>query len=117
MIHDQTKAAILKFRTDRDWEQFHSPRNLAMAISIEAAELLEPFRWASDDEAKRVAETRKREIADEMADLVILLTYLAHDLSIDFEQVVSAKLAANAVKYPVDAFRGSSRKYSQPQQD
>ncbi|WP_395685788.1 MazG-like family protein [Caenimonas koreensis] len=88
-----------------------------MAISIEAAELLEPFRWASDDEAKRIAEANKAHIAEEIADVLILLTYLAHDMSIDVEQAVSAKLKANAQKYPVESFRGSSRKYSDPQQD
>lgn len=117
MIKDQTKAAIIKFRTDRDWEQFHSPRNLAMAISVEAAELLEPFRWASDAEANQIAQSRKKEIADEVADMVILLTYLAHDLSIDLEDAVSSKLAVNAIRYPADDFRGSSRKYSEPKQD
>ena len=112
MINSELKAAILEFRRERDWQQFHNPRNLAAAISIEAAELLEPFRWSSDAEVGRVAESREQEISDEIADLVILLTYLANDLSIDVERAVAAKLAANEIKYPADKFRGSSRKYS-----
>lgn len=115
MINAEMTAAILQFRKERDWEQFHTPRNLAMAISIEAAELLEPFRWASDHEVGQIAESHKKEIADEVADMVILLTYLANDLSIDLEEAVATKLAANASKYPIDKFRGSSKKYSHPQ--
>jgi NTP pyrophosphatase (non-canonical NTP hydrolase) len=114
VINSDLKAAILKFRQERDWQQFHNPRNLAAAISIEAAELLEPFRWSSDGEVEQVAQNRKKEIADEIADLVILLTYLANDLSISLDDAVGAKLAANAIKYPVEKFRGSSRKYSHP---
>jgi NTP pyrophosphatase (non-canonical NTP hydrolase) len=114
VINSELKAAILEFRRERDWQQFHNPRNLAAAISIEAAELLEPFRWAADAEVEQVAQSRKKEIADEIADLVILLTYLANDLSISLDEAVAAKLAANAIKYPVEKFRGSSRKYSHP---
>lgn len=114
MLTDELKTALLQFRQARDWEQFHSPRNLATAISIEAAELLEPFRWASDEQSNVIAETRRKEIADEIADLVILLTYLANDLSIDINDAVATKIKLNGDKYPVDVFRGSSRKYSDP---
>ncbi len=112
MISSELKAAILQFRRDRDWEQFHSPRNLATAISIEASELLEPFRWANDTEAGEIAKGQKAELAQEVADLVILLTYFADGLAIDLEKAVTEKLAVNAHKYPVEEFRGSSRKYS-----
>lgn len=113
MITEELKAAILHFREERDWAQFHSPRNLAMAVSVEAAELLEPFRWASDEQALAISTTRQQELADEIADLVILLTYLSHDLSIDINAAVATKLQANGDKYPVDQFRGSSRKYTE----
>lgn len=104
---------LLEFRKARDWEQFHNPRNLATAISIEAAELLEPFRWASEHQAREIVETRRVEIADEIADIAILLTYLAHDLSIDIDAAVATKMRSNAEKYPVDKARGSNKKYSE----
>lgn len=114
MLTGKLREELLEFRHVREWEQFHSPRNLAMAISVEAAELLEPFRWASDAEALAVAQNHRVELADEIADLAILLTYLAHDLSIDVDEAVAAKVRANAEKYPIEKFRGSSKKYSQP---
>ncbi len=83
------------------------------AISIEAAELLEPFRWSLVDGDLKIAIDRRPEISDEIADLFILLTYLAHDLTIDVEEAVKTKIASNADKYPVDKFRGSSKKYSE----
>lgn len=112
MTSDALKAEILRFRTERDWEQFHSPRSLATAIAIEAAELLEPFRWARDAEVDVIAGRRRVELAEEVADLLILITYFANDLSIDIEAAVKDKLAKNELKYPVSEFRGSSRKYS-----
>ena len=113
MISDELKNLALKFRSDRDWEQFHSPRSLAAAISIEAAELLEPFRWARDAEVDQIAHAKKSELAEEVADILILLTYFTNDLSIDVEGAVRDKLAKNEAKYPVLEFRGSSRKYSE----
>jgi NTP pyrophosphatase (non-canonical NTP hydrolase) len=114
VITSDLTASILEFRMERDWQQFHTSRNLAVAVSIEAAELLEPFRWSSNVDVGQIAESCKQEIADEIADLVILLTYLANDLSINVGEAVTAKLAANARKYPVEKFRGSSKKYSDP---
>src|SRR5438045_3530975 len=113
MISDELKNLALKFRSDRDWEQFHSPRSLAAAISIEAAELLEPFRWARNAEGGQFAHAKKSKLAEEVADIVILLTYFTKDLSIDIERAVRDKLAKNESKYPVTEFRGSSRKYSE----
>jgi NTP pyrophosphatase (non-canonical NTP hydrolase) len=104
---------LLKFRSARDWEQFHSARNLAAAITVEAAELLESFIWASDQQVPEIAGTRRAAISDEIADIAILLTYLAHDLSVDINVAVKEKLQANAKKYPVDKARGSNKKYSE----
>lgn len=113
MLTKTLHQELLEFRKARDWEKFHNPRNLATAISIEAAELLEPFRWASEDQAREIVETRRVEIADEIADIAILLTYLAHDLSIDIDAAVATKIRSNAEKYPVDKARGSNKKYSE----
>lgn len=104
---------LLEFRRVRDWGQFHTPRNLATAISVEASELLEPFRWASEEQARVIAQTRRVDIADEIADIAIFLTYLAHDLSIDIDDAVAKKIQSNAAKYPVEKARGSNKKYSE----
>ncbi|WP_220636389.1 nucleotide pyrophosphohydrolase [Georgfuchsia toluolica] len=112
MLSKTLIAELLKFRSVRDWEQFHSARNLASAISVEAAELLESFIWASDNQVAEIAGTRHTEISDEIADIAILLTYLAHDLSIDIDVAVKNKIQINAEKYPVEKARGSNKKYS-----
>jgi len=111
VISDQLKAQLLEFRRARDWEQFHSPRNLAAAMNVEASELLEHYQWASDADITRISVERRSDIADEIADIAILLTYLANDLSFDLEEIVMAKLKKNAEKYPVAKSKGTSRKY------
>lgn len=111
MISEKLRDALLQFRRDRDWEQFHSPRNLATALSVEASELLENFQWLADADVARVASERREQIAEEIADIAIILTYLVHDLSLDLESTVAHKLERNAEKYPVAKARGSSPKY------
>ena len=113
MLKEQLRQELLEFRRERDWEQFHNPRNLATALMVEAAELLEPFRWASEAQALDIVNERRREIADELADIAILLTYLTHDLDIDLNAAVASKIQANAQKYPVDKARGSNKKYTE----
>jgi NTP pyrophosphatase (non-canonical NTP hydrolase) len=113
LLSERLRNELIEFRRCRDWEQFHTPRNLATALSIEAAELLEPFRWASDLRAGEIVKERRAEIADEIADIAILLTYLSHDLGIEIEAAVAAKILANAEKYPIEKARGSSKKYSE----
>lgn len=113
MLSKMLVEELLKFRSARDWEKFHSARNLAAAITVEAAELLESFIWASDQQVPEIAVTRRAAISDEIADIAILLTYLAHDLSIDINVAVKEKLQTNAKKYPVDKARGSNKKYSE----
>lgn len=113
MLTAKTKAQLLNFRRVRDWEQFHSPRNLAIAISVEAAELLEIFQWATEEQALSIAATRRRELSDEIADLTILLTYLANDLSIDVRKAVESKIESNEKKYPINRAKGSNKKYTE----
>lgn len=113
MLNESVRVELLEFRRIRDWEQFHNPRNLVTAISVEAAELLEPFRWASEAQACDIVKERHAEIADEIADIAILLTYLAHDLAINIDEAVASKIQANAKKYPVEKARGSNKKYSE----
>lgn len=111
MISEKLVKRLLEFRSERDWEQFHTAKNLASAISIEAAELLEKYQWAADVDIATINIEQKAEIAEEIADIAILLTYLAHDLSLDFESIVAAKLERNGDKYPVTKSKGKSAKY------
>lgn len=113
MISPQTLQLLLSFRDDRDWAQFHSARNLSAALSVEASELLEHFIWALDDQVTTIAVERAPAITNEIADIAIVLSYLAHDLGIDLDAAVRQKIEANAAKYPVEKSRGSNKKYTE----
>lgn len=91
---------LRRFAEERDWEQFHSPKNLAMAMIVEAAELVEHFQWQSQEESFRPDERQHQAIADEVADVLIYLTRLADRLDIDMHQAVRRKMKLNAQKYP-----------------
>jgi NTP pyrophosphatase (non-canonical NTP hydrolase) len=103
---------IRAFRDERDWKQFHNPKNLACSISIEAAELLEHFQWKTPEESEQVAKNNQAEIAHELADLAIYVLCLADDIGVDLGQAISEKLEINARKYPVDKAKGSATKYT-----
>ena len=111
MLTPELLTALLKFRSDRDWEQFHTPRNIASALSVEAAELLEHFVWSRENQSAQIVEEHRAAITSEMADIAILLTYLAHDLTVDLEAAVWNKLTENEHKYPIESSRGSNKKY------
>lgn len=113
MLSPKLVDALLEFRSARDWEQFHTARNIASALSVEAAELLEHFIWSSDQEVPNIVKERQAVIASEIADIAILLTYLSHDLSIDLESAVSGKITANGQKYPLEKSRGSNKSFRQ----
>jgi dCTP diphosphatase len=110
---NQIRRRIRKFRDERDWMQFHDPKNLACSISIEANELLEHFQWSSSRQSLAVARKNKTEIAQEIADVAIYLIELADNLGIDLTKAVFEKLKHNAEKYPADKVRGSSKKYTE----
>ena len=110
---DTTIAKIRAFRDARDWMQFHNPKNLAISINLEAAELLEHFQWKSMEESEAHARAAREEIAEEMADVAIYLFELADNLGIDLLSSVDAKLAKNESKYPVAKAKGSAAKYNQ----
>ena len=103
---------LVAFRHERDWEQFHTTRNLASALCVESAELLDIFRWTNDAEIESIAEQRRRDIESEVADVAILLMYLCHDLNISLENAVKRKLEINREKYPVEKVKGISTKYN-----
>ena len=102
---------LLAFRRERDWEQFHTPKNLSAALSVEVAELLECFQWAKDGELAELVVRERAAIQEEIADIAILLCYLCHDLNIDLDAAVRSKLEKNRQKYPVSVARGTATKY------
>jgi dCTP diphosphatase len=108
----ETIARIRKFRDDRDWKQFHNPKDLAVSISIEAAELLELFQWKAGEESARFAADNRERVSEEIADVAIYLVELADITGIDLAKAIDAKLEKNAKKYPVDKSRGRSTKYT-----
>lgn len=102
---------LKQFNEDRDWDQFHSPRNLAMCLSVEAGELLECFLWSRDDE--KVPENKLSHVEEEAADVLICLLNFCTQANIDLPAAFEAKLAKNAAKYPVEKARGSRAKYDE----
>lgn len=107
------KQKLRTFAQERDWEQFHSPKNLAMALSVEAAELLECFQWLTEDESKQVSGEKLAAIADEIADVQLYLIRLADRLGVDILDAATRKITKNEAKYPIDKVRGSSKKYTE----
>lgn len=107
------RDALRQFAAARDWQQFHTPKNLAMALSVEAGELLEHFQWLTAEQSARLDARRKRIVADEIADVLLYLTRLADVLEIDPLAAARRKIRENARKYPVDRARGNARKYSE----
>jgi dCTP diphosphatase len=110
---DELLARIRQFRDERDWLQFHDPKNLAISIAIEAAELLEEFQWKSSEQSRRHAAENLERIADEVADVAIYLLELSDVLKIDLPSAIESKLNKNAVKYPVEKARGNAKKYTE----
>ncbi len=110
---DDLQLALREFARDRDWDQFHSPKNLATALIVEAAELLEPFQWMKSGERADLSAAQREHVALEMADVFLYLIRLADKLGIDLLQEAQRKLELNAVKYPAVLVRGSSKKYTE----
>ena len=103
---------IKKFRDDRDWMQFHDPKNMAVSIMIEAAELLEHFQWKTKDEVQEYIKANKEEISDEIADIVMYLFELSNNLGIDLIQAMDKKLKKNETKYPIEKAKSKHTKYN-----
>lgn len=102
---------LQQFADARDWGPFHSPKNLASALIVEAGELLEHFQWLTEDQSRQLMPEKKQAVAHEMADVLLYLVQLSTMLGIDLMDAAQAKLLLNAQKYPVDLARGHSRKY------
>lgn len=105
--------ALRRFADERDWDQFHAPKNLVMALSVEAAELLEHFQWMGEEQSRRLPPETLAKVGEEMADVLLYLVRLADKLGVDLAQAARRKMQLNAQKYPVERARGSSRKYTQ----
>jgi NTP pyrophosphatase (non-canonical NTP hydrolase) len=111
-IHQLT-IVLRAFAAERDWDQFHSPKNLAMALSVETAELLEHFQWLSEPQSHSLPAEVSQQVAEEIADVQIYLVRLADKLGVDIDAAVSAKLELNRLKYPADKVRGKAAKYTE----
>ena len=108
------RARVARFASERDWDQFHSPKNLAMALAVEVGELLELFQWKSEAESRTVPQDpgASKAVAEELADVAIVLLNLCNRLDTDLTRAVVAKLDLNAAKYPVDRAKGKALKYT-----
>lgn len=111
---DEVTAAIVRFRDERDWAQFHTPKNLATALGIEVAELQETMLWKTDEEvtSQLTDPPHKAEIERELADILIFALLLCHETNVDPREAIDRKLVENAEKYPVDLARGVATKYN-----
>ena len=107
---DTLRERLRAFALEREWGQFHSPKNLACALSVEAAELLEHFQWMTEDQSRAPAEAQRAEIAHEAADVLLYLIQLTDQLGIDLLAAADRKMALNAARYPVETARASSAK-------
>lgn len=105
----ETIGRILKFRDDRDWKQFHNPKDLAISIALEASELLEVFQWSGSDTE---CESKKEKIREELADVFNYCVLLADRCRLDIDEIINEKISQNEQKYPVEKAFGSSKKYS-----
>ena len=111
----EMKERVLAFARERDWEQFHTPKNLSMALAAEAGELMEHFLWSTSEQSRAIAEEgmKRAKIAEELADVVIYALEFANVTGLDLAAVIEAKMTTNAKKYPVEKARGRADKYTE----
>ncbi|HTE42763.1 MAG TPA: nucleotide pyrophosphohydrolase [Steroidobacteraceae bacterium] len=107
------RDTVRTFAAERDWDQFHSPKNLAMALSVEASELLEHFQWLTEEQSRQLSADKLAEVKHEMADVLIYLVRLADKLNVDLMTAASEKIVLNGQKYPADKAKGTMKKYSE----
>ena len=110
---EDLRNAISAFIRERDWEQFHSPKNLAMALSVEVAEVVEHFQWLTEEDSKNLPPEKLAEVREEIGDVMIYLTELADKLGIDPVEAAKAKVTINWQKYPVELVKGKASKYTE----
>lgn len=119
MPHDLLllRDRLRDFARERDWEPFHSPKNLSMALMVEASELLEHFQWLTEEQSRQLSAPQQTAVAEELADVLLYLVRLADTLNIDLRQAALDKIAKNAVKYPADAVRGQAKPFRPSQHE
>ncbi len=110
---EELRLKLKHFAEERDWRQFHSPKNLTMALCGEAGELSEQFQWLSEEDSKNLNEKRLAAVKDEIADIQLYLILLADSLGVDIAEESARKIEANALKYPVAKAKGRSNKYNE----
>ncbi len=110
---EDLRAAIGAFIAERDWEQFHSPKNLAMALSVEVSEIVEHFQWLTEDQSQDLSSEKLAKVREEIGDVTIYLTELAEKLGIDPVEAAKAKLEINGQKYPAELVKGKASKYTE----
>ena len=110
---DELRARINNFADERDWNQFHSPKNLSMALVVEAGELVEQFQWLKESESYDLSKEKLAAVEEEIADIFVYLIRIAHQLDIDLMSAAKKKIELNESKYPAEKVRGSARKYTE----
>ena len=111
MLRDETIKRVIQFRDDRDWRQFHTPKDLAISMSLEAAELLEVFQWSGSDVSCDDGKLAK--VRDELADVLSYCILMADVCGLDLDEIMNAKVSKNEAKYPVEKARGNAAKYTE----
>jgi NTP pyrophosphatase (non-canonical NTP hydrolase) len=113
----QLRDLVRQFVEERDWDQFHTPKNLSAALTVEAAELLEHFQWLQHGSKQELGDVKLQEVKHEMADVLVYLVRLADKLDVDLVAAVEEKMVLNRAKYPADQVRGDARKYYEYKRD
>lgn len=114
---DDLKYRLRIFAEDRDWDQFHSPKNLSMALSVEAAELLEHFQWLTEEDSRQIQGDKLEAVSQELADIQIYLIKIADKLNVDLLDAVEKKIEINEAKYPADKVKGKHKKYTEYEEE
>jgi len=109
---NELQKMIIAFRDARDWKQFHNPKDVALSLVLEAAEVMEHFQWKNKEEIEKYIVTHKKEISEEMADVLYWILLMSHDLKIDVLEALESKMAVNERKYPISKAKGKHTKYN-----
>jgi len=104
---------IIKFRNDRDWKQFHNPKDVALSMVLEAGEVMEHFQWKDKEEVEEYLKQNKNDVAEEIADVLYYVLLMSHDLNIDIIEALDKKITKNESKYPVEKAKGNHKKYNE----
>ncbi|MGB7402322.1 MAG: nucleotide pyrophosphohydrolase [Arcobacter sp.] len=111
MDMDKIKEVILKFSNERDWDKFHNPKNLAMALSVETSELVEIFQWLNEDQSLNLDKSKKEHLEEEIADIAVYLLRICYSHNIDLEKAIISKMKKNEIKYPLYNKKGEKIDY------